>query len=140
MSSHVISLYLFNTLPAVETGEEGEDTVFTCRAKLYHFEPDTKEWKERGVGQFKINTAWAPPTEDSEHSTPKSRLIMRTDGVHRVVLNTPIFKGMKVGTSDGGVPKGKTINITGSEGDKMGLFLLKVRLSRYLLSRAFGRR
>ena len=106
----------------VETGEEAEETVFSCRAKLYHFEG--KEWKERGVGTFKINTAWAPSSEESlEH---KSRLIMRTDGVHRVVLNTPIFKGMKVGTPEGNEPTGKTLNITGMEAGKPTLFALKV--------------
>jgi hypothetical protein len=106
----------------VETGEEAEETVFSCRAKLYHFEG--KEWKERGVGTFKVNTAWAPSSEES--SERKSRLIMRTDGVHRVVLNTPIFKGMKVGNPDGGEPTGKTLNVTGMEGGKPTLFALKV--------------
>ena len=51
---------------------------------------------------------------------------MRTDGVHRVVLNTPVFKGMKFGTPEGGEPTGKTINITGMEGGKPALFILKV--------------
>jgi Ran-binding protein 3 len=106
----------------VETGEEAEETVFSCRAKLYHFEG--KEWKERGVGTFKINTAWAPSSEESQDR--KSRLIMRTDGVHRVVLNTPIFKGMKVGNPDGGEPTGKTLNVTGMEGGKPTLFAIKV--------------
>lgn len=106
----------------VETGEEAEETVFSCRAKLYHFEG--KEWKERGVGTFKVNTAWAPSSEESLER--KSRLIMRTDGVHRVVLNTPIFKGMKVGTPEGNEPTGKTLNITGMEAGKPTLFALKV--------------
>lgn len=51
---------------------------------------------------------------------------MRTDGVHRVVLNTPVFKGMKVGTPEGGEPTGKTLNITGMEGGKPSMFILKV--------------
>jgi hypothetical protein len=105
-----------------ETGEEAEETIFSCRAKLYHFEG--KEWKERGVGTFKINTAWASSSEETLDR--KSRLIMRTDGVHRVVLNTPIFKGMKVGTPEGGEPTGKTLNVTGIEGGKPTLFALKV--------------
>jgi len=81
-------------------------------------------WKERGVGTFKINTAWAPTSEESLER--KSRLIMRTDGVHKVVLNTPIFKGMKVGTPEGDEPTGKTLNVTGVEGGKPTLFALKV--------------
>jgi hypothetical protein len=118
----LLSLATANVI-IVETGEEAEETVFSCRAKLYHFEG--KEWKERGVGTFKVNTAWAPSSEES--SERKSRLIMRTDGVHRVVLNTPIFKGMKVGNPDGDEPTGKTLNVTGMEGGKPTLFALKVR-------------
>jgi len=56
----------------------------------------------------------------------RARLIMRTDGVHRVVLNTPVFRGMKVGTVDGGEPSGKTIHLTGMEGGRGVLYILKV--------------
>lgn len=36
------------------TGEEDEITQYNERAKLYRFDTDSKEWKERGVGQLKI--------------------------------------------------------------------------------------
>ena len=49
----------------VNTGEEDEETIFSCTAKLYHFE---KEWKESGVGDFKINIRYeatsTPAAED----------------------------------------------------------------------------
>jgi E3 SUMO-protein ligase RanBP2 len=32
----------------VKTGEEDEEKLYWERAKLYRFDPDTKEWKERG--------------------------------------------------------------------------------------------
>merc|ERR1719282_1879042 len=35
----------------VVTGEEGEEIVFEERAKLFRFSDDSKEWKERGLGQ-----------------------------------------------------------------------------------------
>lgn len=38
----------------VSTGEEEEDVLFNDRAKLYRYHADTKEWKERGVGQIKL--------------------------------------------------------------------------------------
>lgn len=44
-------------LPAaivVSTGEEEETQLFNERAKLYRYDADTKEWKERGVGQMKL--------------------------------------------------------------------------------------
>jgi Ran-binding protein 3 len=106
-----------------ETGEEAEDTVFSCRAKLFHFE---KEWKERGVGTVKLNIHYTLKEDPEEAPEQKARLIMRTDGVHRVVLNTPIFKGMKFGTPDGQEPAGKTLNLTGMENGKLALFLLRV--------------
>ncbi|XP_050315479.1 E3 SUMO-protein ligase RanBP2-like, partial [Anthonomus grandis grandis] len=38
----------------VSTGEEEESVIFNERAKLFRYDSSTKEWKERGVGQFKI--------------------------------------------------------------------------------------
>lgn len=38
----------------VKTGEEDEEVVFNERAKLFRYNVDTKEWKERGVGQIKL--------------------------------------------------------------------------------------
>jgi hypothetical protein len=38
----------------VHTGEEGEETVYQCRAKLYVMQSDGG-WKERGVGALKLN-------------------------------------------------------------------------------------
>lgn len=129
----------------METGEEEEETIFTCRAKLYHFE---KEWKERGVGTFKINVRYEHKARGDDHAAPggreapqdsetaasssierKARLIMRTDGVHRVILNTPVFKDMNVGTHDGKEPTGKTMHLTGLEDGKPTGFQIKVTIS-----------
>lgn len=44
-------------LPAaivVTTGEEDETVLFNERAKLFRYDQDLKEWKERGVGQMKL--------------------------------------------------------------------------------------
>lgn len=41
-------------LVEVKTGEEDEEAVFCNRAKLYRYDRNTKEWKERGIGDFKI--------------------------------------------------------------------------------------
>lgn len=38
----------------VTTGEEDETVLFNERAKVFRYVTETKEWKERGVGQFKI--------------------------------------------------------------------------------------
>ncbi|EHY52964.1 hypothetical protein HRR83_006203 [Exophiala dermatitidis] len=142
----------FKQQERLETGEEDEQTIFQCRAKLYHFD---KEWKERGAGVFKINIRYESKTigEDAEGEAEKTageeeeeeeddveaggqpefstverkaRLIMRTDGVHKVVLNTPVFKNMKVGTGDGKEPNGKTMLIAGLDEGKPSLFQIKV--------------
>ena len=39
---------------ATKTGEENEESLFCHRPKLYHFDPSTKQWKERGVGDIYI--------------------------------------------------------------------------------------
>ena len=36
------------------SGEEGEEVLFCERSKLFRFDKDTKEWKERGLGDLKI--------------------------------------------------------------------------------------
>ncbi|WFD35875.1 hypothetical protein MCUN1_002743 [Malassezia cuniculi] len=73
-------------LPEVDqmTGEEGEKTAASTRAKLYHMVDD--QWKERGRGVVKINV----------NSAGAARLVMRAEGVLRVVLNVMLFPGMKV--------------------------------------------
>ncbi|WEW59331.1 hypothetical protein PRK78_004801 [Emydomyces testavorans] len=110
-----------------ETGEENEKTWYSCRGKLFQF--DGKEWKERGIGTFKIN-AMESLIETEGSSEPKrvvrsARMIMRTDGVLRVVLNSPIFKGMKVGDANGNEPTGKQVHLAGVENGKSMPFLLR---------------
>ncbi|GAM37019.1 nuclear protein export protein [Talaromyces pinophilus] len=109
----------------IETGEEEEKTYFSCKAKLFHF--TSKEWKERGVGTFKVNVK--EPPSDADDETPKkktARMIMRADGVLRVMLNSPIFKGMPVGEVSGEEPKGKQLNLASVEDGKTVPLLLRV--------------
>ncbi|ORY00699.1 PH domain-like protein [Basidiobolus meristosporus CBS 931.73] len=71
----------------VTTGEEGEDTLFQVRAKLFVLDAETKGWKERGIGFLKLNV---------KHNDKKSaRLIMRTEGVLKAILNVVVFADMK---------------------------------------------
>ncbi|XP_045463199.1 E3 SUMO-protein ligase RanBP2-like [Harmonia axyridis] len=62
----------------VTTGEEDETPLFNERAKLYRYDVDLKEWKERGVGQFKI-------LHNPKNNT--YRFLLRREQVHKVVLN-----------------------------------------------------
>lgn len=53
-------------------------------------------------------------------------MIMRADGVLRVMLNTPLFKGMKVGDPSGNEPKSKQIHLAGVEDGRTVPLLLRV--------------
>ena len=67
-------------LPEVEvkTMEEDEDIVFKMRAKLFRFDKDTSQWKERGVGEVKL----------LEHKTTKKiRLLMRREKTLKICAN-----------------------------------------------------
>jgi len=73
----------------VVTGEEEESNVLKANVKLYIFDSDKKNWVERGRGGIRLN--------DDPSSTPghlRSRLVMRTAGSLRVILNTKLFPNM----------------------------------------------
>ena len=86
----------------VETGEDGEDTIFSSRAKLYAFKDNN--WKEAGNGIFKLNVISSENPEDEQKT---SRFIMRAHQTYRVLLNQPIFPQMKVGDRLGNEPTAK---------------------------------
>ncbi|KAL2872375.1 uncharacterized protein BJX67DRAFT_369065 [Aspergillus lucknowensis] len=109
----------------IETGEEDEKTYFSCKAKLFHFSGG--EWKERGLGTFKVNIRATDGVEDRK----SARLIMRADGVLRVMLNTPVFRGMKVGDATGKEPKSKQIHLASLENGRTVPLLLRIRRRNY---------
>ena len=145
-TSPVIRPETMLTCVSVETGEEDEETIFISRAKLFHFED--KQWKERGVGNIKINVRYEPvassqqeaETNDDEGNEDegdhledgitqmarRGRVLMRTDGVHRLILNSPVFKDMNVGTKDGEEPTGRTLMLTGMEDGRPKGFQVRV--------------
>lgn len=108
------------TVSIVETGEEEEKTYFSCKAKLFQF--SDKEWKERGIGTFKVNVRIVNGQENKK----AARMIMRADGVLRVMLNTPLFKGMTVGDASGNEPKSKQIHLASLESGRSVPCLLRV--------------
>ena len=66
----------------VKTGEEGWEVVFSQRAKTYRYDGETKQWKERGIGEFKIQ---------HEPNLNKYRLLQRREQVNIIVLSLLIF-------------------------------------------------
>jgi len=78
----------------VRTGEEDEDREFCERAKFYLYNTDTKEWKERGIGEMKI----------LKHKKANTyRLLLRREQVHKVVCNQLILPGLELQPLSGSV-------------------------------------
>lgn len=72
-------------LVQVKTGEEEEEVKFKHRSKVYRFDKDTKEWKERGVGDLKI--LYHPDKQTY-------RVLLRREQVHKIACNHNITPEM----------------------------------------------
>ncbi|KAM3935490.1 E3 SUMO-protein ligase RanBP2-like isoform 2-T2 [Leptodactylus fuscus] len=71
----------------VKTGEEDEEEMFCNRAKLFRFDADSKEWKERGLGNVKILR---------HRVSGKIRLLMRREQIFKICANHYINAEMKL--------------------------------------------
>ncbi|XP_051783166.1 E3 SUMO-protein ligase RanBP2 isoform X2 [Erpetoichthys calabaricus] len=69
----------------VKTGEEDEEEMFCTRAKLFRFETEVKEWKERGIGNIKILR---------HRTSQKVRILMRREQVLKICANHYIMPDM----------------------------------------------
>ncbi|KAJ2013348.1 Ran GTPase binding protein Sbp1 [Coemansia sp. RSA 922] len=69
----------------VKTHEEDETEIFKMRAKLFRFDQEAKEWKERGTGDVKL-------LKHKENC--KVRLLMRRDKTLKVCANHYITEEM----------------------------------------------
>ncbi|OJI96052.1 hypothetical protein ASPVEDRAFT_35384 [Aspergillus versicolor CBS 583.65] len=75
-----------------KTNEELEEQTFKMRAKLFRFDRDSKEWKERGTGDVRL-------LKHKENG--KSRLVMRRDKTLKVCANHYIVPDMKLSPNVG---------------------------------------
>jgi Ran-binding protein 3 len=104
------------------TGEENEVNVMQIGAKLHVFEKSNSTWMERGRGLLRLNDVRAVGGCDSsseEKSPAGSRIVMRTTGSLRVILNTPLYSGMLLER-----PTDKTIRLTGTDEAQVKIFLI----------------
>uniref|UniRef100_A0A4W5RYE5 RAN binding protein 2 n=1 Tax=Hucho hucho TaxID=62062 RepID=A0A4W5RYE5_9TELE len=74
-------------LVEISTGEENENVCFSHRAKLYRYDKDLNQWKERGIGDLKIL---------QNYDTKRVRLIMRRDQVLKICANHWVTSSMKL--------------------------------------------
>merc|ERR1719322_1376667 len=71
----------------VKTGEEEEEEVFKHRAKVYRYDTETKQWKERGVGDIKIL---------KHPSRGTFRILLRRDQTLKIACNHYISEVMEL--------------------------------------------
>lgn len=74
-------------LVELSTGEENEQVLFSYRAKLFRYDKETSQWKERGIGDLKIL---------QNYDTKRVRLIMRRDQVLKICANHWVTQSMKL--------------------------------------------
>jgi len=67
---------------SISTGEENEDVLLDIKAKLYRFDKDGTQWKERGVGQVKLL---------QHQQTKKVRLLMRQSRTLKICANHAVL-------------------------------------------------
>ncbi|XP_057799835.1 ran-binding protein 1 homolog c-like [Salvia miltiorrhiza] len=72
---------------AVTTGEENEDVLLDLKAKLYRFDKDGNQWKERGVGMVKLL---------KHKDTGKIRLVMRQSKTLKICANHLVLPTMSL--------------------------------------------
>ncbi|XP_036072225.1 ran-binding protein 3b isoform X3 [Oryzias melastigma] len=95
----------------VKTGEESESNVLQMQCKLYVFEKKAQSWIERGRGLLRLNDM-----ASTEDGTLQSRLVMRTQGSLRLILNTKLWPQMQVDKASE-----KSVRITAMDTEDQGV-------------------
>ncbi|XP_011003909.1 PREDICTED: ran-binding protein 1 homolog a-like [Populus euphratica] len=72
---------------AVSTGEEDEDSILDLKAKLYRFDKDGNQWKERGAGTLKLL---------KHKESGKVSLVMRQSKTLKICANHLVLPTMSV--------------------------------------------
>ncbi|KAJ9698721.1 hypothetical protein PVL29_007669 [Vitis rotundifolia] len=72
---------------AVTTGEEDEDAILDLKAKLYRFDKEGNQWKERGAGNVKLL---------KHKESGKVRLVMRQSKTLKICANHLVLPTMSV--------------------------------------------
>ncbi|GJQ75770.1 hypothetical protein Trydic_g17841 [Trypoxylus dichotomus] len=77
----------------VKTGEEEEINILHISCKLFTYDKASGSWQERGRGNIRLNDQ---EVSDNSCSYTQSRLVFRTSGSLRVILNTKIWADMTI--------------------------------------------
>ncbi|XP_063074616.1 ran-binding protein 3b isoform X2 [Engraulis encrasicolus] len=103
----------------VRTGEEAESNVLQMQCKLFVFDKTAQLWIERGRGLLRLNDM-----ASTEDGTLQSRLVMRTQGSLRLILNTKLWPQMQVDKASE-----KSVRITAMDTEDQGLKVFLISAS-----------
>ncbi|XP_042198571.1 ran-binding protein 3 isoform X5 [Callorhinchus milii] len=103
----------------VITGEEAESNVLQMQCKLFVFDKTSQSWVERGRGLLRLNDM-----ASTEDGTLQSRLVMRTQGSLRLILNTKLWAQMQIDKASE-----KSIRITAMDAEDQGVKVFLISAS-----------
>ncbi|XP_069597578.1 ran-binding protein 3 isoform X1 [Ranitomeya imitator] len=103
----------------VITGEEAESNVLQIQCKLFVFDKTSQSWVERGRGLLRLNDM-----ASTEDGTLHSRLVMRTQGSLRLILNTKLWAQMQIDKASE-----KSIRITAMDTEDQGVKVFLISAS-----------
>ncbi|XP_041954090.1 ran-binding protein 3b isoform X6 [Alosa sapidissima] len=103
----------------VRTGEESESNVLQMQCKLFVFDKTAQSWIERGRGLLRLNDM-----ASTEDGTLRSRLVMRTQGSLRLILNTKLWPQMQVDKASE-----KSVRITAMDTEDQGVKVFLISAS-----------
>uniref|UniRef100_A0A672QSB4 Ran-binding protein 3-like n=1 Tax=Sinocyclocheilus grahami TaxID=75366 RepID=A0A672QSB4_SINGR len=95
----------------VRTGEEAESNVLQMQCKLFVFDKPAQSWVERGRGLLRLNDM-----ASTDDGSLQSRLVMRTQGSLRLILNTKLWPQMQVDKASE-----KSVRITAMDTEDQGV-------------------
>ncbi|XP_036377278.1 ran-binding protein 3a isoform X1 [Megalops cyprinoides] len=103
----------------VITGEESESNVLQIQCKLFVFDKTSQSWVERGRGLLRLNDM-----ASTDDGTLQSRLVMRTQGSLRLILNTKLWAQMQIDKASE-----KSIRITAMDTEDQGVKVFLISAS-----------
>uniref|UniRef100_A0A673YDR5 Ran-binding protein 3-like n=1 Tax=Salmo trutta TaxID=8032 RepID=A0A673YDR5_SALTR len=95
----------------VKTGEESESNVLQVQCKLFVFDKTAQTWIERGRGLLRLNDM-----ASTDDGSLQSRLVMRTQGSLRLILNTKLWPQMQVDKASE-----KSVRVTAMDTEDQGV-------------------
>uniref|UniRef100_A0A9L0RQG4 Ran-binding protein 3 n=1 Tax=Equus caballus TaxID=9796 RepID=A0A9L0RQG4_HORSE len=103
----------------VITGEEAESNVLQIQCKLFVFDKTSQSWVERGRGLLRLNDM-----ASADDGTLQSRLVMRTQGSLRLILNTKLWAQMQMDKASE-----KSVRITATDAEDQGVKVFLISAS-----------